>query len=117
MHSRLPALALAGSLILSLANIIAGAFGLRPALVSLTGLELPGLLLTPLALLAAAALILSWVNSLMSNRAGMGLYLGNALLAPFGYAQAGLPWPLGLALALAPIPFYRGISLLAGRGE
>ncbi|MGB3277515.1 MAG: hypothetical protein WBA82_15115 [Castellaniella sp.] len=115
MLKYLPEVALFGASILSLVNILAGAFGLGPALTWATGLPFWMSITTPLAFVGIGFLIYSWINSLMSNFSGMAIYFLNILLAPFGYALLGLPYPLGLALALAPLPFYSGMRWLSER--
>ena len=115
MTKQLPMIAVFGALFFSLANIVAGASGLGPALQGVTGLSLwPGLT-APLALLGMAALILWWLNGLFGNQAGMILYALNLVLAPFGYLLWGLPLWLGLGLAVAPLPFYHGLCWLSDR--
>ncbi|AZR94373.1 hypothetical protein BBB39_11695 [Bordetella trematum] len=115
MLKKLPSIALFGSLTLSLANLIAAILGLAPALAWATGWNAPAIVAIPLAIAAYGWLIISWVNSLMSNRAGTVIYALNILLAPFGYAHAGLPYLLGLALALSPVPFYVGLKNASNR--
>lgn len=115
MLNKLPSIALFGGLILSLANIMAAILGLAPALSWASGWDAPAVAAIPLAIVGYGWLITSWVNSLMNNRAGMLIYAVNILLAPFGYAQAGLPYLLGLALALSPVPFYMGLKSIPYR--
>lgn len=113
MKSHFPAIALFGAFALSLANCLAAAFGLAPALGWVTGLQLWGGVTVPLTLVGLGWLAYSWVNTLMGNRAGMAIYGVNLLLAPFGYGLIGLPWALGAVLALAPVPFYLGLRWMA----
>ena len=117
MLKHLPGVALAGSLLLSVINVVASAFGLGPALNWATGLEFWLSITTPLALIGIGCLVYSWVNSLMSNFSGMLIYFVNIVLAPFGYELFGLPYFLGLAIALAPLPFYSGLRLIADKRD
>lgn len=113
MRRHLPEIALFGALFLSLLNILAGGFGMGPALYWATDQPFPIFLTAPLAFLGMGFLVYSWLNTLMSNRAGLLLYLVNILVAPFGYALVGAPHSLGLALAIAPMPFYFGIKWIS----
>ncbi|HRL22884.1 MAG TPA: hypothetical protein PLG97_12730 [Alcaligenes sp.] len=98
---------------MSLTNSIAGAFGLGPTLSWATGHSFWVSVTTPLAFTGIGFLIFSWINSLMSNRSGMILYTLNLVFAPFGYGLLGLPYLLGLALAIAPMPLYFGTRWLS----
>lgn len=115
MPKYLPEVALFGASFLSVLNSIAAAFGLGPALSWATGLPFWISITTPLAVVGIAFLAYSWVQSLLSNFSGMAIYLVNIVLAPFGYELLGLAYPIGLVIALAPLPFYSGIRWASDR--
>lgn len=115
MLKHLPGVALAGSLLLSVINVIASVFGLGAALSWATGVEFWFGITIPLAMIGIGFFIYSWVNSLMSNFAGMAIYFVNIALAPFGYEFFGLPYFLGFIFALAPLPFYLGLSVISDK--
>ena len=117
MLKHLPAFALLGAFLLSCANVVASAFGLGPALTWVTGISFSDSIPTVLGFAVLALLIYSWVESLMSNLAGMAVYVVNILFAPFGYELLALPHWLGLAIALAPLPFYFVMRSLSDRLE
>lgn len=117
MLKHLPTIALFGALFLSIANIIAGAFGLGPALTSVTGRPFWLSITTPLAFIGIGSLVFAWIESLMSSRAGMLIYALNVWLAPFGYELLGFPYTVGLTLAIAPMPLYFGLNWLASKFE
>ena len=117
MLKHLPAFALLGAFLLSCANVVASAFGLGPALTWVTGISFWDSIPTVLGFAVLALLIYSWVESLMSNLAGMAVYVVNILFAPFGYELLALPYWLGLAIALAPLPFYFVMRSLSDRLE
>lgn len=117
MLKNLPKLALLGSLLLTLVNIIASAFGLGTALTWATGMQFWFGITMVLALAGIGLLIYSWINSLLSNFSGMAIYIVNICLAPFGYEYFGLPYVAGLIIALAPVPFYSGLKWVSGKFE
>lgn len=117
MFKHLPEIAFFGALLVSLANIVAGSFGLGPALTWATGLPFWLGITTPLAFAGIGFLLFLWIQSLLSNSFGMVIYAANILLAPFGYELFGVPYALGLALALAPMPFYHGVKWLSDQFE
>lgn len=108
---------LLGSIALSLANAIAAAFGLSPALHRLTDIVVWPVLTVPIAGIGLCAIILVWINSFMTNRAGQLLYVIHIVLAPFGYQLIGLPYLAGLLIALAPMPLYFGLMALSQHHE
>lgn len=117
MIKKLPDIAFFAAAVLSIINIFAAAFGLGPALTWLTGVEFWSSITTPLALLGIGVLIYSWVNSLLSNLSGMGIYIVNVALAPFAYGLLGLPYAVALAIAMAPLPIYWGLGWLSEKLE
>lgn len=93
------------ALVLSLVNMIAGVFGMTMAVEWLLGIDLPAIFMT-FALVLWGALMFSWLNSGMSNAAGMALYAANVLAAPFFYEFLGMPYVIGLLVAALPFPLY-----------
>lgn len=114
---RLPGLTFWMSFGLSVINMIAAVVGLNPALVWMTTFSIYPVITFIVGVITIGLLILSWVNSFMSNRGGILIYLGNVLFAPFGYQVIGFPWEIGLALAVMPYPLYFGMMYVAERGE
>lgn len=112
-RERLPALGLWGALSLSAANAIAAAFGLGAAVEWLTGMSIAAVFTVPIAFVVLIVLLWAWLNSLANSRAGMLIYAINLVLAPFGYATAGVPFWIGCCLAVLPLPLYRFINWLS----
>ena len=102
-----------GAFGVSLINILAGVFGISDAVNWLLGSSLPVYLGLPLGLWLWAALVFSWINSKLSNSSGMLIYFANLLAAPFFYQRLGLPYGVGLAIAVFPYPFYLALNRLS----
>ena len=113
MLNSLTSVALFGSAFLSVINILAGVAGWGPVVAWFVDLRLSGFITVPLALFGIGYLLFSWLESGLSNSAGMAIYLLNVVVAPFGYVSWGLPLWLGIALSLSPIPFYSGVNALS----
>lgn len=108
IRERIPTLTFWISLCISLVNMIASIIGFSPALTWYTGLHITPVLAIPFVFIIVGILVVSWVNSLMSNYAGMLIYWVNLLLAPFGYHYLGLPYWLGIFFAASPLLIYFG---------
>lgn len=113
MRERIPTLTFWISLCISIVNMIVSIIGFSPALTWYTGLQITPVLAILFAFIIVGILVLSWINSFMSNYAGMLIYWVNLLFAPFGYHYLGLPYWLGIVFAASPLFLYFGVMYLS----
>jgi hypothetical protein len=106
---RIPTLTFWIAFVISVINIIATIIGANVVLQRITSSSITPVISITLAVIIMSFLVLSWINSLMSNHSGKLIYLINLFISPFGYHNIGLPYWLGITLAFAPYFLYFGV--------
>lgn len=110
IFKRMPALTFWIAFAVSIINIIATIIGFNSLIKSFIPVPMNSILSSSIALIIMVFLVLFWINSLMSNSAGQLIYWINLFIAPFGYHVIGLPYWIGIILALSPYFIYFGIT-------